>query len=194
MAVSEDTELVLARVGEQLRRLRQERGLTLTELAATTGISKSTLSRLETGQRRATLELLIALSRAYRVPLDDLVGIEESDDPRVRLRSRRVDGREVVALTRQASEVQAWKITIPASARPPKLRAHEGYEWFYVLSGRVRLILGTQDLVVGPGEAAEFDTRIPHWFGTTGSGTAELISLFGRQGERVHLRATDPPG
>jgi hypothetical protein len=50
-------------------------------------------------------------------------------------------------------------------------------------------VLGDHDLVLGPGEAAEFDTRVPHWFGSTGDQAAEILSLFGPQGERVHARA-----
>src|SRR3712207_1702131 len=91
----------LDQVGSRLKRLRTQRGITLTGLAHTTGISKSTLSRLETGQRRPTLELLLALSQAYRVPLDDLVGAPEVGDPRIRLKPGRVRGRTVIPLTRQ---------------------------------------------------------------------------------------------
>jgi transcriptional regulator with XRE-family HTH domain len=72
----DDPEAVIAaaleHVGPRLKQLRQRRGITLTGLAASTGISKSTLSRLENGQRRPTLELLLPLAHAYRVPLDDL--------------------------------------------------------------------------------------------------------------------------
>jgi len=42
---------------------------------------------------------------------------------------------------------------------------------------------------MGPGEVAEFDTRVPHWFGSTGEQPAEVLSLFGRAGERMHVRA-----
>jgi transcriptional regulator with XRE-family HTH domain len=91
--------------------------VTLTVLAEMTGISKSTLSRLETGQRRASLELLLPLAQAYRVPLDDLVGAPEVGDPRIRLKASRVRGRTVLPLTRQPGGVQAWKIIIPASTR-----------------------------------------------------------------------------
>jgi hypothetical protein len=56
----------------------------------------------------------------------------------------------------------------------------------------MRLILGEQDLVLGVGEAAEFDTSLPHWFGSTGDGAAEVLSLFGRPGERLHVRAPSP--
>jgi transcriptional regulator with XRE-family HTH domain len=180
---------VLDQVGPRLKRLRSQRGVTLTALSEVTGISKSTLSRLETGQRRPSLELLLPLAQAYRVALDDLVGAPEVGDPRIRLKPRRVNGRTVLPLTQQPGGVQAWKIIIPKSQSKPNPRVHEGYEWLYVLSGRMRLILGDQDLVLGVGEAAEFDTKLPHWFGSTGDGAAEVLSLFGRPGERVHVRA-----
>src|SRR5690348_12478756 len=176
-------------VGPRLRKVRELRGITLTDVAERTGISKSTLSRLETGQRRPSLELLLPLAHAYNVPLDDLVGAPEVGDPRIRLKPRRVNGRTVVPLTRQPGATQAWKIVIPRSKNRPEPRAHEGYEWLYVLSGRMRLILGDHDLVLGPGEVVEFDTQVPHWFGSTGDEPAEVLSLFGRQGERMHVRA-----
>jgi mannose-6-phosphate isomerase-like protein (cupin superfamily) len=96
----------------------------------------------------------------------------------------------VLALTRPGG-VQAWKIVIPRSQSKPKPRAHDGFEWLYVLSGRIRLILGDRDLVLGAGEAAEFDTLVPHWFGSTGEESAEVLSIFGRPGERMLVRARD---
>src|SRR5512139_3289212 len=119
----------LDQVGPRLRELRTERGVTLTRVAALTGISKSTLSRLENGERRPSLELLLPLAHAYRVPLDDLVGAPEVGDPRIRLKPRRVKGRTVIPLTRQPGAVQAWKIVIPTSKVRPETRSHEGYEW-----------------------------------------------------------------
>jgi transcriptional regulator with XRE-family HTH domain len=177
-------------VGPRLRRVREQRGVTLTEVADRTGISKSTLSRLETGQRKPSLELLLPLAQAYRVPLDDLVGAPEVGDPRIRLRPRRVNGRTVLPLTRNPGGVQAWKIVIPASQSTPRPRSHDGYEWLYVLTGRMRLVIGERDLVLEVGEAADFDTQLPHWFGSTGEGPAEVLSIFGRPGERMHARAT----
>jgi transcriptional regulator with XRE-family HTH domain len=179
----------LDEVGPRLRRVRTERGLTLTGVAQSTGISKSTLSRLENGERRPSLELLLPLAHAYRVPLDDLVGAPEVGDPRIRLKPQRVNGRTVVPLTRHAGGMQAWKIVIPTSKKVPELRSHDGYEWLYVIAGRMRLVLGDHDLVLGPGEVAEFETKEPHWFGSTGDEPAEVLSLFGRHGERMHVRA-----
>jgi len=180
----------LAQVGPRLKRLRTHRQLTLTGVAESTGISKSTLSRLETGGRRPTLELLLALSHAYRVPLDDLVAAPEEGDPRLRLKPGRVKGRTVIPLTRQPDGVQAWKIIIPTDKTTPEPRAHEGHEWIYVLSGHMRFVLGDQDLVLGPGEVATFDTTEPHWFGSTGTEPAEVLSIFGRPGERMTVRGT----
>ena len=180
----------LEQVGPRLKRLRTHRQVTLSDLSAATGISKSTLSRLETGQRKASLELLLPLALAYNVPLDDLVGGPDIGDPRVRLKPRRVKGRTVIPLTQQPGGTQAWKIVIPTSKSTPEPRSHEGHEWMYVLSGRMRLILGDRDMILQPGEVVEFDTSTPHWFGSTGREPAEVLSLFGRHGEEMHSRAT----
>ena len=182
---------VLAGVGPRLRALRRARGITLADLADETGLTASTLSRLENGKLRPTLEQLLPLARAHGVPLDELVGAPPTGDPRVHLRPITRHGRTMVPLTRRAGGVQAYKMVIPASrtAAVCEPKTHEGYEWLYVLSGRLRLVLGERDLVLAPGEAAEFDTRVPHWFGSADNAAVEFLSLFGRQGERAHVRA-----
>jgi len=182
---------VLLAVGPRLRALRQQRGATLAQLSATTGISVSTLSRLEAGQRKPTLELLLPLARAHQVPLDELVDAPETGDPRIRARPITRHGMTMIPLTRRPGGVQAYKMIIPPQAPDavPQQQVHEGYEWLYVLSGRIRLLLAAHDVTLTAGEAAEFDTRLPHWFGNPGPQPAELLSLFGPQGERVHVRA-----
>ncbi|MFF4101931.1 helix-turn-helix domain-containing protein [Streptomyces sp. NPDC001903] len=185
---------VLDEVGPRLKRLRARRGLTLAALSETTGISKSTLSRLESGQRRPSLELLLPLAGAYRVPLDDLVGAPEVGDPRVRLTPHAMpNGDSYVPLSRTPGPLQAYKMIITDRGAEPDLRTHEGYEWMYVLQGRLRLVLPEHDLVLGPGEVAEFDTRLPHWFSSADGRPVEVLSLFGRQGERMHVRAKPAP-
>ena len=94
----------------------------------------------------------------------------------------------MLPLTRPGG-VQAWKIIVPVTQTTPNPRGHEGFEWLYVLSGRMRLVLGDPDLVLDVGEAAELDTRVPHWFGSTGDGPAEVFSIFGRPGERMQVRS-----
>lgn len=188
--MTDDLDDTLGAVGARLRALRRQRETTLADLSTATGISVSTLSRLESGTRRPTLELLLPLARAHGVTLDELVGAPPTGDPRIHLRPVTRHGMTMVPLTRRAGGIQAYKLVIPAGShhRTPAPQTHEGYEWLYVLNGALRLVLGEQDLVLRAGEAAEFDTHVPHWFGAADAAAVEFLSLFGRQGERAHLR------
>ncbi|MBG6180509.1 helix-turn-helix domain-containing protein [Arthrobacter sp. CAN_A1] len=180
----------LAAVGPRLKALRVRRDITLTDLAKATGISVSTLSRMESGQRKATLELLLPLAKVHQVPLDELVGAPTTGDPRVHLRPVTTSWGTLVPLTRKPGGIQAYKHILPGGTQreAPTQQVHEGYEWLYVLNGTLRLVLGDRDVVLPAGEAAEFDTRVPHWFGPADNNPVEFLSLFGRQGERMHLR------
>jgi transcriptional regulator with XRE-family HTH domain len=189
-----DDDAVLDAVGPRLRGLRQQQQLTLADVSAGTGISISTLSRLEAGQRRPTLELLLPLARVFHLPLDELVGAPQTGDPRVRLQPLQRNGRTLIPLTRQPGGLQSYKMIVPPGEPEGELRVHEGHEWMYVLSGRLRLRLGELDLVLTTGEVAEFDTHTPHWFGAAGSRPVELLTLFGPQGERMHVRARTKAG
>jgi transcriptional regulator with XRE-family HTH domain len=193
MSTSQRIDTELHQIPPRLRRARQKKDLTLEDLAKATGISKSTLSRLESGQRKPSLELLLPVVAALGVSLDDIVSSPRIDDPRITQKPTRRDGRTLTPLSQPHSEPQAFKITIPATEREPVLRTHDGYEWIYVLDGRLRMILGDHDIVMRPGEVAEFDTRNPHWFGSVGSGPVEILSMFGKHGERIHVRARTKP-
>ncbi|MEU5566748.1 helix-turn-helix domain-containing protein [Micromonospora musae] len=195
--MNDDLDRTLDAVGPRLKQLRTRRDVTLTDLAAETGISASTLSRLEAGLRRPTLEQLLPLARAYGVTIDELVDAPPTGDPRINLRPiAGGDGATVLPLTRRPGGIQAYKFVLPTGDddREPDLRTHEGYDWVYVLNGTLHLVLGEHDLVLRAGEAAEFDTRTPHWFGSTSAGPVEFLSLVGRQGERVHVRAAPRSG
>lgn len=189
--MDDDLDEAITAAGGRLRALRQRHETTLADLSARTGISVSTLSRLESGSRRPTLELLLPLAREYGVTLDELVGAPPTGDPRINLRPVTRHGMTMLPLTRRPGGIQAYKLILRPGERSnePDLRTHEGYEWLYVLNGRLRVVLGEHDLVLTPGEAAEFDTRTPHWFGPADDRTVEFLSLFGAQGERAHLRA-----
>ncbi|MET7597120.1 helix-turn-helix domain-containing protein [Streptomyces sp. NPDC004082] len=182
-------DALLAALGPRLRRLRVRRGMTLAGLAEGTGISRSTLSRLETGGRRPDLELLLPLARFHRVPLDELVGTREPAEPLTALDPRRVGRRTALPLTSRPGAPAAWKVIIPMTLNEPDLRVHAGHVWLHVLSGRLRLVLGSEDLVLASGETAHFDTRMPHWFGSTGLRPVELLSLSGHRDEHVRERA-----
>ncbi|MCB2411989.1 XRE family transcriptional regulator [Demequina sp. TTPB684] len=183
---------VVSQVGPRLRALRHERGWTLEELAERAELSPSTLSRLESGKRQATLELLIPLTRHLGVRIDDL--LPDTDvDPRVRRPVIRRDGLVIVPLAPESAAHETYKITYPPAGEEPSLRVHDGYEWLYVLSGRLRLRLGEQEFVLEEGEAAEFDTRTPHAITSAGRRPAQVISIFGEDGARVHTRVGATP-
>jgi transcriptional regulator with XRE-family HTH domain len=183
-------ESIDARARRRLRELRNERGLTLQQVAERASIDVSTLSRLESGKRRLALDHIPALAAALGVSADHLLGSAARQDPHVRSKPRRLNGLTVWPLTRRGSAggLQAYKVRIGArrSKPPAELPVHEGQDWLYVLSGRMRLLLGEDDLVVAPGEAVEFTTLTPHWFGAI-DGPVELIMIVGPQGERIHL-------
>jgi transcriptional regulator with XRE-family HTH domain len=183
-------EPVGERVRRRLRELRLERGLTLEAVASRASIDVSTLSRLEAGKRRLALDHLPGLAAALGVTADELVSPPRRPDPRVRRPPQRFEGLTMWPLTRhgQAGGVHAFKLRIDAerSVPPDPLPVHDGHDWMYVTSGRMRLLLGDDALVIEPGEAVEFSTWVPHWFGAIDE-PVEALAIFGPTGERVHL-------
>lgn len=175
----------LEQLGPRLRDARKARGWTLDDLAARAGMSVSTLSRLESGKRQASLELLIPLTQQLGIRIDDLLRAK-APDPRVRRAAIRRDGVIIAPLALEGSPIRTYKITYPPVSSPPSLKVHDGFEWLFVLSGKLRLRVGEQDLVLGRGEAAEFDTRIPHAMNASGTRPAEVLSIFNEAGVRIH--------
>lgn len=192
MQANASEEPVDVRVRRRLRELRTEQGLTLQQVAERASIDLSTLSRLEAGKRRLALDHIPALAAALRVSTDQLLGSARPEDPRVRGKPRRFDGMTMWPLSHRGSAggLHTYRIDISAKRRTPPdvLPVHEGHDWLYVLDGRLRLLLGDEDLLIDPGEAVEFTTWTPHWFGAV-DGPVELIAILGAHGERLHLHA-----
>src|SRR5262245_28112993 len=185
-----DEDDVDLRVRQRLKQLRMQLGLTLEDVAGRSNIDVSTLSRLESGKRRLALDHLPRLAAALSVTTDELLRAPEAEDPRVRGGAHTHNGVTFWPLTRQgpAGGLHAYKIRISSRRRTPpaELPVHEGQDWMYVLSGQLRLILGDKDFTIKPGEAVEFSTWTPHWFGVV-DGPVEALTLFGLHGERIHL-------
>jgi quercetin dioxygenase-like cupin family protein/DNA-binding XRE family transcriptional regulator len=183
-------ESVDLRVRRRLRELRMQLGLTLEEVASRSNIDVSTLSRLESGKRRLALDHLPRLAAALSVSTDELLRAPEAEDPRVKGSSHTWNNVTYWPLTRQgpAGGLHAFKIRVSARRRTPpaELPVHEGHDWMYVLSGQMRLLLGERDFTIKSGEAVEFSTWTPHWFGAV-DGPVEAIAIFGPHGERLHL-------
>ncbi len=174
---------IMDAIGPRLRAIRKARGFTLEVVAQQSGLSVSALSRVETGNRQPTLDVLIPLARTYQVPLERLVAAPSTGDPRIHLQPLAMaTGGVVVPLTPFSGSIQVFKHVL--GPREPKLVTHAGHAWLYVLAGRLRLLLGDEDFLLSPGETAEFDSRTPHWFGPADESTVELLHLFGPRGER----------
>ncbi|MBW3620320.1 MAG: XRE family transcriptional regulator [Actinobacteria bacterium] len=173
-------------VATRLRSLRTTLGLSLDDLAARTNLSPSTISRIETGKRAISLDVLQPLASALHVSVDALLDMSGDDDVVIRPAPSRSGGRTTWTLSRATGSAIALKIRMEPGARTPKPRVHPGHDWFFVLEGRVRLVLGDREIVVEPGEAAEFSTMTPHAFEAL-DGPAELITIFDRDGQRAHV-------
>ncbi|MDX1878243.1 XRE family transcriptional regulator [Mycobacterium sp. SMC-18] len=191
MQANPEDDDIEARVRRRLRELRTQRGMTLEDVARAADIDISTLSRLESGKRRFALDHLPRLAAALSISTDELMRAPEAEDPRVRGSSHTRGGITYWPLTRggPAGGLHTFKIRVSARRRTPptELPVHDGQEWLYVLSGNLRLLLGDRDFTIKPGEAVEFSTWTPHWFGTV-DGPVEAIAIFGPHGEKLHVR------
>jgi transcriptional regulator with XRE-family HTH domain len=176
----------------RIRGLRLARGWSLDALAGKCHMSASTLSRIETGHRRISIDQLVPIARALDTSLDQLV--ESVDDGDVVIRPQRDRGHGATSwmLTREDEPhgIAIAKMRITARRPIGKLGVHPGHEWFTVLSGTARLQLGQRIILVEPGQAAQFSTMSPHAI-TAHEGPVEIIVIFDRDGRRAHLDAID---
>lgn len=181
-------------VRSRLRSLRTTLGLSLDELANRTNLSASTISRVETGKRTISLDVLLPLASALQIDLDQLLDVRDDEDVVIRPVADGTRERTTWLLSRPTSSTVALKMRLEPTAVAPTPRVHPGHDWFFVVEGRVRLILGERDITVEAGEAAEFATMTPHAFAAQ-DGPAELIMIFDRDGQRAHVHhGGDEPG
>jgi transcriptional regulator with XRE-family HTH domain len=173
-------------VRARLRALRTTQGLSLDDLAARTNLSPSTISRIETGRRAISLDVLLPLTAALQVGLEALLDVSRDEDVVIRPTASRVGGRTTWALSRPDSSTVAMKMLVEPTAARPQQQVHPGHDWLFVLSGRLLLALGDREITVEAGEAAEFATMTPHAFVAL-DGPTELLMIFDRDGQRAHV-------
>ena len=178
-------------VRTRLRSLRHTLGLSLDELAERANLSPSTISRVETGKRTISLDVLLPLAGALQVGLDALLDVRSDDDVVIRPVPRSEGGRTTWMLSQPTGNTIAIKMRLEPSDRAPEHRVHPGHDWFFVTDGRVRLLLGEREVIVETGQAAEFATMTPHSIAAV-DGPAELVMIFDRDGQRAHVHHQPP--
>jgi transcriptional regulator with XRE-family HTH domain len=180
--LEEQIQSQLCSFGARLRELRLQRGWTLEELACRGGLSKAFLSRLESGSRQASIAAALTLSRIFNVSLASLFESQLATEPCVIVRGadafeKSINGLKYVALSNAGRffNLQPIKVTIPVSRRGNEHYHHDGEEWIYVLSGTLTLSLAGKTYDLKPGDAAHFDSRLPHRLIANGKKDAEVL-------------------
>jgi transcriptional regulator with XRE-family HTH domain len=172
----------LSSFGARLRELRNKRGWTLEELACRSGLSKAFLSRLESGGRQASIAAVLTLARIFNVSLTSLFESPHATDSCVVVRGadaveKSINGLKYVTLSNAERfyNLQPIKVTVPVSRTGDEHYQHDGEEWIYVLSGRLTLSLAGKTYDLKPGDAAHFDSRLPHRLIARGKKDAEVL-------------------
>jgi transcriptional regulator with XRE-family HTH domain len=194
---SEDVDLLVAR---RLQALRRERGVTLTALAAQTGMSAAHLSRLEKGERQPSIAALLHLARVYGVPVSNLVDDQDNGSYHVVRSADAVthhshDG-EYTILSGARAALAVVRLELRAGQRSNKAR-HAGEEWLHVLAGTVTLTLAGEQLTLGQADSVHFDSSLTHQLATrAGHPATVLIASTAATAPMQHPippRATSPP-
>jgi transcriptional regulator with XRE-family HTH domain len=190
----------LAAFGVRLRTLRQERQWTLDDLSRNCGLSKAHLSRLESGDRQASIASVLTLSRLFGVSLAAMFEGEKME-PVVVIRnggtiSFDADGLTCWPLTAGTHPMilQPMRVVISADRKGDERRQHEGEEWIYVLSGELTLLVGSRSYDLDAGDAAHFDARLPHRLMPRSGLEAEILLVAAPGQSRVPVHPAGSAG
>jgi transcriptional regulator with XRE-family HTH domain len=175
-------ELQLASFGSALRELRQNRNWSLQELAFRSGLSKTFLSRLETGDRQASISAVLTLARIFDVSLATMFETQVASEPCLIVRAAEASPQSVNGLTytflsnaERFFNLQPIRLTVSPKRDGKDHYHHDGEEWIYLLSGRLTLSLSGKSYDLEPGDAAHFDSRQPHRLIARGPADAEVL-------------------
>jgi transcriptional regulator with XRE-family HTH domain len=175
--MEERKEVEEVRVGERIKALREEKGLSLKDLADRTGFSTALLSQMENHLLSPSLGTLIKLARAFGVRVGDFLGETEGEPfTIVRKDERRKISRfaskegvkygysyESLGFDKKDRKMEPFIVTLePATVKTSKTSVHEGEEFIFVLEGEMEVILGNHTDVLYPGDSIYYDSTIPH--------------------------------
>ncbi len=165
------------RVGEKIRELREQKGLSLQDMATRTGYTSALLSQVENHMISPPLGALIRIAKALEVKVGTFFG----DEPRESYAIVRKDERkhisryaskegvsygyayESLGFDKKDRQMEPFLVTLePATVKSEKLSAHDGEEFIFILEGEMEAILGDHKDVLYPGDCIYYDSAIPH--------------------------------
>jgi len=175
-------------LGANIRDLRHRSGLTLTALAGKSAMTKSTLSKIETGRVSSSIATLVRVAAALNVSVAEFFA-EPSENPAWVL-TRKGEGRiitrdgsrfgysyEALALGMKGKIGEPFVLTIEPGD-PEGSFQHGGQEFIYVLSGRVELSIGGEPLRLAPGDSLYFDPSRVHTTRVLGKHPVKFLAVF----------------
>jgi transcriptional regulator with XRE-family HTH domain len=159
----------LAAFGANLKQHRLQKGWTLDDLAKRSGLSKPFLSRLESGDRQASIAAVLTLCQIFGLSMAEMFETQVALDPCLIVRKSDAVSREAYGLSylplSQAGHLfnlRPIRVTVSPDRTGNEHYRHEGEEWIYVLSGEISLSLAGQMYDLATGDAIHFDSRLPH--------------------------------
>lgn len=182
------TELDRYRIGERVRALRKGKKLGLAQLGAHSGLSPGLLSRIERGQLVPTLPTLMRIALVFGVGLEHFF-VETDGGPVVsvvrkeeRLRLPDAPGSaapryhfESLDFPVRDRRMEAYLAEFTGSAEATEPHEHDGAEFLYVLAGRLAIDVGGRRVSLAEGDAAYFDSAVPHSYRDEGEGRCAAI-------------------
>jgi transcriptional regulator with XRE-family HTH domain len=178
-------------LGENVRRLRLERGLSVVDLAARSGIARATLTQLESGRSNATIETIAALGAVLGAPPDRLLRHEPAPQPLVVRAGEGSRTSEIATLVdrhpHERGRTEVFDFTLPPGGRERSTSHGPGSgEIVLIRTGRLRV--GPLDATVelDPGDYASFSADCLHEYAAVGEEAASfwLIVRYGPPGPR----------
>jgi len=176
------------KIGERIRNLRKQKGLTLLELSRGSGVALATLSRIENNKMTGTLGSHTAICTALGITLPELYQdlSPSQSNPIIQTASERTD--IFVHDNKSISEMLTPKVLdkkmMPIMVRlEPKGVTHKeenkkGVEKFvYVVTGKVEVVIGAKNYTLNKGDTLYFDSSVLHYFKNVGTSEARLICV-----------------
>ena len=179
-------------VGERVRRVREEKNLTLQDVAERTGLELEYLGRIETKTVSPPLGVLIRLAKALDMKLGRFISTGEVKPfTVVRKDERRVISRytsaqedqygytyESLAPDKKDRHMEPFVVTLVPSKARTDVSSHAGQEFIYVLEGAMEVTLEDHTEVLHPGDSIYYDSSVPHLVTCHGDQQAVILAVL----------------